>query len=78
MATIGRNRAVVDIGRIHLSGYTAWLAWLFIHLISLLGVRNRLMVFINWMWSYFTYTGGLRILMRPGRFPYRRCWDDES
>lgn len=78
MATIGRNRAVVDIGRIHLSGYTAWLAWLFIHLISLLGVRNRLMVFINWMWSYFTYTGGLRILMRPGRFPHRRCWDDES
>lgn len=78
MATIGRNRAVVDIGRIHLSGYTAWLAWLFVHLISLLGVRNRIMVLINWMWNYFTYSSGLRILMRPGRFPLRRCWDDET
>lgn len=78
MATIGRNRAVVDMGKIHLNGYPAWLAWLFIHLISLLGFRNRLVVLINWMWNYFTYSSGLRILMRPGRFPLRRCWDDET
>ncbi len=78
MATIGRNRAVVDMGKIHLRGYPAWLAWLFIHLISLLGFRNRLVVLINWMWNYFTYSSGLRILMRPGRFPLRRCWDDET
>lgn len=78
MATIGRNRAVVDMGKLHMSGYIAWLAWLFIHLISLLGFRNRVMVLINWMWSYFTYSAGLRILMRPGRFPYRRYWDDET
>ncbi|MDE6468869.1 MAG: NAD(P)/FAD-dependent oxidoreductase [Muribaculaceae bacterium] len=71
MATIGRNRAVVDMGKIHLSGGVAWLTWLFVHLMSLLGMRNKTVVFINWMWSYFTFSAGLRLLMRPKRYPLR-------
>lgn len=71
MATIGRNRAVVDMGKIHLGGGVAWLTWLFVHLMSLLGMRNKTVVFINWMWSYFTFSAGLRLLMRPKRYPLR-------
>lgn len=71
MATIGRNRAVVDMGHIHLSGRIAWFAWMFIHLISLLGMRNRLVVLLNWTYSYFTFTSGLRLMLRPGKYPLR-------
>ncbi len=76
MATIGRNRAVVDMGRMHLRGRVAWFAWMFVHLMSLLGMRNRTVVFINWMWSYFTFSSGLRLLMRPDRYPLRSYWDE--
>ena len=76
MATIGRNRAVVDMGRLHFSGRAAWLVWMFVHLISLLGMRNRTVVFINWMWGYFTFSSGLRLLMRPDRYPLRSYWDE--
>ena len=76
MATIGRNRAVVDMGKVHLSGFVAWMTWLFVHLISLLGFRNRTIVFINWMWSYFNYSAGLRLLFRPGRYPERKYWSE--
>lgn len=76
MATIGRNRAVVDIGKMHLSGRVAWFAWLFVHLASLLGMRNRAVVFIDWIWNYFTFSGGLRLLFRPGRYPLRTYWDE--
>lgn len=76
MATIGRNRAVVDMGKMHLSGRGAWLAWLFVHLASLLGMRNRTVVFIDWVWNYFTFSGGLRLLFRPGRYPLRTYWDE--
>lgn len=77
MATIGRNRAVVDIGKFHLSGYIAWLAWIVVHLISLLGMRNRAVVLINWTWSYFTFATGLRLLMRPDRYPLRSYWNEK-
>lgn len=65
MATIGRNRAVVDLPRFRLQGFLAWLIWLFVHLYQLLGVKNRLFVFINWVWNYFTYDQSLRLIIRP-------------
>ncbi len=77
MATIGRNRAVVDMGSFHLSGYPAWIAWIVVHLLSLLGMRNRAVVLINWTWSYFTFATGLRLLMRPDRYPLRVYWDEK-
>lgn len=76
MATIGRNRAVVDMGKMHLHGSVAWFAWLVVHLMTLLGMRNRAVVFINWMWSYFNFSAGLRLLLRPDRYPLRKYWDE--
>lgn len=65
MATIGRNRAVAWIfNRIKLSGYLAWLSWLGLHLIALMGFRNRLNVFINWVWNYLTYDRSVRLILR--------------
>jgi NADH dehydrogenase len=64
MATIGRNKAVVDIGKIHFQGFFAWLTWMFVHLISLISFRNKVVVFINWIGSYFSYNGGARLIIR--------------
>lgn len=72
MATVGRNRAVADLRHVHLYGRPAWLTWMFIHLISLLGMRNKLNVLINWVWAYFTYSTSLRLLIRPAIFPHRK------
>lgn len=76
MATIGRNRAVVDMGKMHLSGWIAWMAWMFIHLISLLGMRNKIVVLVNWTYSYFSFSSGLRLMLRPGKYPIRSYWND--
>ncbi len=65
MATIGRSRAVADIKFIHIKGFFAWMAWLFIHLMLLVGFRNRVIVFINWMWNYFSYDRAIRLIIRP-------------
>jgi NADH dehydrogenase len=62
MATIGRSRAIAMIQRIHLSGLIAWLAWLVVHIIYLVGFKNRLVVLITWAWSYFTYKRGARLI----------------
>jgi len=62
LATIGRAAAVAEFGRIHISGYIAWLAWLFVHILFLIGFRNRLLVFIQWAWSYVTYERGARLI----------------
>lgn len=62
MATIGRSRAVAMIGRIHLYGFIAWLAWLLVHIWYLIGFKNRLVVMINWAWSYVTYRRGARLI----------------
>jgi NADH dehydrogenase len=67
MATIGRNRAVVDLPFIKFQGRIAWLAWMFIHLMTLVSFRNRLIVFVNWMWNYFTYERSIRLIIRPFR-----------
>ena len=64
MATIGRNRAVVDLPRFKFKGFFAWMVWLFVHLFSILGVKNKVMVFINWMWNYLTYDQSLRLIIK--------------
>lgn len=65
MATIGRNKAIVEMKGMRLSGFIAWAIWLFIHLMSIVGVKNRLFIFVDWMWSYVTYDQSLRILIKP-------------
>jgi NADH dehydrogenase len=62
MATIGRHAAIAEMGKLHLSGFPAWLAWLFVHLIFLIGFRNRVAALFNWAWSYFTYQRGSRLI----------------
>lgn len=69
MATIGRNRAVVDLSNCHFRGFPAWLMWMAVHLMSLMGMRNRTMVFLNWCLNYFNFGSPLRVLMRPSRLP---------
>lgn len=76
MATVGRNRAVVEMGKVHFNGWFAWLVWMFVHLISLMGMRNKIVVMVNWIVGYFTYSSGLRLLLRPGKYPLRHYWED--
>jgi len=64
LATIGRNKAVADLGKVHLHGFIAWLIWIFVHLMSLVGFTNRLIVFFSWASSYVTYNGGSRLIIR--------------
>ena len=65
MATVGRKKAVVDFPQgLKFGGFSAWLLWMFIHLISLIGFRNKLVTFVNWVWSYFTYDKGNRLIIR--------------
>lgn len=65
MATVGRNLAVVDLPFWKFQGFFAWLTWMFVHLISIVGVKNRLLIFINWLWNYFTYDQSLRLIIKP-------------
>jgi NADH dehydrogenase len=65
MATVGRNLAVVDLPFWKFQGAFAWYVWMFVHLMSILGIKNKLMVFINWLWSYVTYDQSLRLIIRP-------------
>jgi len=65
LATVGRNLAVADLPFFSFQGFAAWVLWLFVHLMAILGVKNRLFVFINWAWSYFTYDQSLRLLINP-------------
>jgi NADH dehydrogenase len=70
MATIGRRAAVAELPRgLKLTGPIAWLAWLGLHLVYLLGVRNRVSVFVNWAWNYFTWDRGPRLILRPETLP---------
>jgi NADH dehydrogenase len=62
LAVIGRGRAVADIGRLHFGGFLAWLAWIFIHIAFLIGFRNRVIVLIEWAWSYVTFGRGARLI----------------
>ncbi|MEM1122115.1 MAG: NAD(P)/FAD-dependent oxidoreductase [Bacteroidota bacterium] len=64
MATIGRHRAVVDLPWYNTQGFFAWFVWLFVHLFALIGMRNKVIVFINWVWNYFTYDQSLRLIIK--------------
>lgn len=77
MATVGRNRAVADLKSTHLSGFVAWLAWMFIHLISLLGMRNKISVMIDWIWGYCNYGTSLRLLLYPSKYPLIWHWGEK-
>ena len=63
MATIGRSAAVAQVGKFEFSGFVAWLAWLGIHLIFLIGFRNKIAVLIQWFYGYVTYRRGARIII---------------
>jgi NADH dehydrogenase len=65
MATVGRNRAVVDLPFWKFQGFFAWLTWMFVHLMSIVGVKNRVFTLINWVWSYVTYDQSLRLILKP-------------
>ncbi len=69
MATIGRNRAVADLKFAKLKGTLAWMMWSVVHLFSIFGLKNKISVFIDWVWSYFTYDQSLRILIKPRKNP---------
>ncbi len=73
LATIGRAAAVAEFGKIHISGFLAWLAWLFIHVLFLIGFRNRIIVMVQWAWSYFTYERGARLITGDTHLP---GWDE--
>ena len=62
LATIGRAAAVANFGKVHISGFLAWLSWLFIHIFFLIGFRNRIIVMFQWAWSYFTYDRAARLI----------------
>jgi len=67
LSTIGRAAAVAQFGKVHISGYVAWLSWLFIHIFFLIGFRNRIIVMIQWAWSYFTYDRSARLITGEAR-----------
>jgi len=69
LATIGRAAAVAEFGKLHISGFIAWLAWLFVHILFLVGFRNRVLVFIQWAWSYLTYERGARLITGSTSLP---------
>ena len=77
MATIGRNRAVADLPNgMKFSGLLAWLSWMFVHLLYLISFRQKLITLGNWMWNYFTYDRGTRLIIRP--FDYRKTVQDKK
>ncbi|MCB8995587.1 MAG: NAD(P)/FAD-dependent oxidoreductase [Bacteroidales bacterium] len=67
MATVGRNRAVAELGKIHIRGFVAWAFWLFVHLMSIVGSKNRVFIFMNWMWNYLSYDQSLRLIIKPSK-----------
>lgn len=69
MATIGRNRAVVDIGKFHIKGFVAWAIWMFVHLMSIFGFRNRAVTFVNWTIKFFTNNSGIRLIIHRYQRP---------
>jgi NADH dehydrogenase len=69
LATIGRAAAVAQFGKVHISGFIAWLSWLFIHVFFLIGFRNRIIVMLHWAWSYITYERGARLITGDTRLP---------
>lgn len=75
LATIGRAAAVAQVGKLHISGYFAWLAWLFVHIFFLIGFRNRIIVLLQWAWSYVTFERGARLITGDTHLP---GWQDSA
>ena len=69
MATVGRSKAVCDFGRVRFSGFVAWLTWLFVHIMYLVGFENRLLVLTQWTWNYLTRNRGARLITGPNPLP---------
>ena len=65
MATVGRNKAVVDLGKLKFGGFLAWFVWMFVHLMALVGFRNRVVVFFNWVYNYINFDKAARLIIRP-------------
>lgn len=65
MATIGRNKAVVELPNYKFQGFFAWIVWMVVHLKSILGIKNKFVIFLNWVWNYFTYNLSLRLIIKP-------------
>ena len=65
MATVGRNLAVVEMGKLKIKGFSAWIIWMVVHLMSIIGIKNKLLILINWIWHYITYDQSLRLIIRP-------------
>jgi NADH:ubiquinone reductase (H+-translocating) len=65
MATVGRNHAVVDLPFMKFQGFFAWMVWLFVHLFAIIGVKNKIFIFMNWVWAYFTFDQSLRLIIKP-------------
>ena len=78
MAVIGRRRAVADINGLRVSGMFAWLMWLFVHIYYLIGFRNRLVVMVQWFWSYLTFKRGTRLITGSRRRHIRPVSPEES
>jgi NADH dehydrogenase len=72
MATIGRSAAVAKSGPVELTGFLAWVMWLVVHLLFLIGFRNKAVVLVQWAWNYVTYGRGARLMVRPARAPFAR------
>jgi len=75
LATIGRNAAVADIWKLHFGGIVAWWLWLWVHILSIVGMKNKVSVFVDWVWSYLTYDVSLRLLIRP---KINKIYDSEN
>jgi NADH:ubiquinone reductase (H+-translocating) len=69
MATVGRHLAVADLPFIKFQGFLAWVFWMFLHLMLVLGVKNKLLIFVNWLWKYFTFDQSLRLIIKPFKKP---------
>jgi NADH dehydrogenase len=65
MATIGRNLAIVELPYARFYGTFAWFVWMFIHLMSIVGTKNRFLILFNWFWNYLTYDQSLRLILKP-------------
>ncbi|GAB6123914.1 NAD(P)/FAD-dependent oxidoreductase [Dysgonomonas termitidis] len=74
LATIGRNAAVADLGKFRFGGWFAWWLWLWVHILSIVGMRNKVSVFIDWVWSYLNYDVSLRLFIKP---KFNKMYKDE-
>ena len=77
MATVGRNRAVVDLGKLRFGGFFAWYVWMFVHLWFLVGFRNRAITFFNWVYNYINYDKGARLIIRPFKKDKKKMESEE-